>query len=40
MRNLQELNLSFNELSSINNLFKNTFLQRLYLHKNKITKIS
>lgn len=40
LRNLQELNLSFNELSSINNLFKNTFLQRLYLHKNKITKIS
>ncbi|MFZ2151085.1 MAG: leucine-rich repeat domain-containing protein [Candidatus Absconditicoccaceae bacterium] len=35
--NLQELNLSYNKLSSIKNLDKLKFLSKLELHKNEIT---
>jgi len=37
--NLQELNLSYNKITSIENLEKLTFLSKLQLHKNQITKI-
>lgn len=38
--NLQDLNLSFNQISKIENLDKLSNLGRLQLHKNNITKIS
>lgn len=39
LKNLQEINLSYNKIEKIQNLSNNIFLQRLYLHMNKITKI-
>lgn len=40
LRNLKELNLSFNQLTDIKNLEKLTFLSKLDIGNNKLTSIS
>lgn len=39
LRNLSDLNLSYNQIAKIDNLNENTFLKTLLLHKNQLTSM-